>query len=356
MRPNYLHIYTIYLFVFLGFPFQKSYQEEIVECLLNGSPTALYSENVRRFVLSVRFFSPRTYEYMRELFSRNLPHASTIRKWYQNSSSNGLPGICSQSLKDLTAMVAEHKAEGTELLVALNFDEMSTRKNLQWSDSQKRFLGHITYGARAGPIDLPLAKQAIVYMVHGINFKFSLPIAFHFIETLNGEEKVELLTEIIGKITQCGARVLSVTFDGLISNVTMCDILGASFDLKDFRPYFYLPGSDRKIYIIFDPSHMIKLARNCIANNPFLMNKDKMTIKWEYFVTLEEFRTKKGFIRTHKLNKKHIQYKNFKMNVRLAVETLSDSVANSMQYLKTQGYGEFEESSATIEFTRYVTL
>lgn len=272
-----------------------------------------HSENVRRFVLSVRFFSPRAYDYMKEFFSNNLPHESTIRKWYQNSSANGLPGICSQSLQDLTAIVAEHKAKGTELLVALNFDEMSIRKNLQWSDSQKRFLGHITYGARAGRIDLPLATQAIVYMVHGINFKFSLPIAFHYIEALNGEEKVKLLTEIIGKINECGARVLSVTFDGLLSNVTMCDILGASFNLKNFRPYFFLPGDERKIYIIFDPSHMIKLARNCVANNSFLKNKDKMTIKWEYFETLEEFRTKKGFIRTHKLNKKHIQFKNFNM-------------------------------------------
>lgn len=322
--------------------------------MLNGSPTGLYSETVRQFALAVHFFSPRTYDYIREKFSKNLPHVSTIRKWYQHSSANGHPGICSQSLKDLAALVAEQKAKGSELLVALNFDEMAIRKNLQWNDSQKKFLGHTTYGVRMDREDLPLATQAIVYMVHGINFKFSFPIAFHFIQSLNGEEKVALLSEIIGKITECGARVLSVTFDGLISNVTMCNVLGASFDLDDFRPYFSVPGDKRKIYIIFDPSHMIKLARNCVANNSFLMNKDQLRIEWNYFETLEEFRNKRGFIRTHKLNKKHIQYKNFKMNVRLAVETLSNSVANSMQYLQSQGYKEFVESSATIEFIRFV--
>lgn len=42
------------------------------------------------------------------------------------------------------------------------------------------------------------------------------------------------------------------------------------------------------------------------------------------------------------------------MNVRLAVETLSNSVANSMQYLRNQGYEDFADSSATIEFIRFV--
>lgn len=231
---------------------------------------------------------------------------------------------------------------------------MAIRKGLQWSDSQKRFLGHTTYGIRADREELPLAKNAIVYMIHGVNHKFSFPIAFHFIESLNGQEKVNLLTTIINKITACKARVLSVTFDGLFSNTTMCELLGVNFDMSDFKPFFVLPGDSRKIYIMYDPSHMVKLARNCVANNSSLIDSDNLRIKWNYFVALEDFRVNKGFIHTHKMNKKHIQWKNFKMNVRVAAETLSNSVANSMQYLMCQGFPEFAKSDATIQFIRFV--
>lgn len=189
-------------------------------------------------------------------------------------------------------------------------------------------------------------------MLHGVSVNFSIPIAFYFIQNWTSLEKAELLKHIIGVVASCGARVLSVTFDGLISNVTMCESFGASFDVNDMRPYFVLPGDDRKIYIILDPSHMLKLARNCVANNITLIDGNKLRIKWKFFEALENFRVNKGFVLTHKLTKKHIQFRNFKMNVRLAAETLSNSVANSMGYLQNKGYKEFAKSSATINFTQ----
>lgn len=38
------------------------------------------------------------------------------------------------------------------------------------------------------------------------------------------------------------------------------------------------------------------------------------------------------------------------MNVKLAAQTLSSSVANAINYLDKEGYAEFQGSSATVEF------
>lgn len=137
--------------------------------MLHGTPTALYSENVRMFALTIHYSSPRAYNYIRTKYANNLPHVSTIRKWYQNCSANGDTGFCKQSFKNLAALANQQKANGSELICALNFDEIAIRKNLQWSDSQKKFLGHTTYGIRTDREELPLAKYAIEFMLHGVN-------------------------------------------------------------------------------------------------------------------------------------------------------------------------------------------
>lgn len=230
---------------------------------------------------------------------------------------------------------------------------MSIRKHLQWSDSQKQFLGFINYGFRSNIEEMPLAKNALVFMLNGINANFTMPIAFYFIDTLTAAEKANLLTEILNAIDGCGARTLTVTFDGLSTNFSMCALLGANLSMNDCKPFFFLSHDEfNKIYIILDPPHMEKLARNLLAEKKVLTNPDESEIKWTFFELLEDFRNTRGFILTHKINKKHMQWTRSKMNVRLAVETLSNSVAESMQFLMQEGYEEFSNAAATIKFIR----
>lgn len=52
------------------------------------------------------------------------------------------------------------------------------------------------------------------------------------------------------------------------------------------------------------------------------------------------------------MTRKHIEYDSNKMNVRLAAETLSLSVANSMEHLRNSRDHSFIEASGTITFTK----
>lgn len=308
--------------------------------------------SVRSFALTLHFHSPRAYNYLRERFDKHLPNTATIRKWYANSNSNGEPGICQQTLSTLKTLSAEMKAKGEKLVVALSFDEMAIRKNVKWSDAKKKFLGQITYGNRLEDDDnLPTANNAIVFLVTGVNSNFSLPVAYYFINNnLNCYEKEALISEIANELTHCDIRLITMTFDGAPTNFTTCELLGASFNDDDFRPYFQNPIDKSTIYIILDPSHMEKLARNCLAEKETIFNGSNLPIEWKYFVELENFRENNNLSHLHKLTKQHIQWMRAKMNVRIAVETLSHSVASTMQLLKENGVKEFLDSGPTSDF------
>lgn len=304
--------------------------------------------------MTLYFHGPRAYFYIRKKFNNQLPHKSTLQKWYANSSVSAESGFCRQSLEILEQKVEKAKAEGINPICAIVFDEMSIRKHLQWSRAQKKFLGQIDYGFRPDCSEVPIANNAIVFMLKGINFELCLPVAHYFINTLNGEEKATLLKAIITKITSYSVRVLSVTFDGLCTNIKTCRILGADFRLKNFRPFIKVPGDESRIYVILDPSHLLKLSRNIIGNHKVLTDGAGQKIEWRFFENLERMRVEKDFTHMHKLTKRHIDFKNVKMNVRVAAQTLSDSVANSMECLMNEGYEEFLESTSTIKYVRHI--
>ena len=51
----------------------------------------LYSPQLRSFALTLHFYSPHAYKYVRKMFDTCLPHPRTIEKWY--SSFDGTPGF-----------------------------------------------------------------------------------------------------------------------------------------------------------------------------------------------------------------------------------------------------------------------
>lgn len=292
--------------------------------------------------------SPGAYNYLREKFNYNLPHESTIRKWYANSTSNGGPGIQKDCFETLSKLVSTAHDTEKQVYSSLCYDEVAIKQLVQWSDARKKFMGYQTYGANN---ESKIASQAIVFLITGINFIFSIPVAYHFIGNLNQNLKAELLKEVITAITNIGIVVVNLTFDGLSANLQACVILGSSFALSDFRPYFPNPVNDSRIHVILDACHMMKLWRNTLANVKTLKDGNGEVIDWHFFEKLENYRIKNDFI-THKLTKRHILWYTNKMNVRLAAQTLSHSVSKSLLYLQDADCPGFRNSAATAEFAK----
>lgn len=325
---------------------------ELIDCFAGKrnqtSDNRQYSETVREFALQLHAISPRGYKFVREKFNKSLPHASTLRKWYAKSECNGRPGFITEALTTIKSMAKSMKEEGNPFLISISLDEIHIRKHLQWLHDKKLWSGYVSYGELVDD-KLPIAGEAIVFMATCLRSLTSIPIAYHFIVPLTANEKKNLLLQVLARIHEIDGTVVNITLDGLKANIFLCQLLGASIDVDDPKPYFIDPASEKNIYILFDPSHMLKLMRNTLGDLSFIRDPSRGKIEWIYYERLERLRVKNKFL-THRITKKHIQYYRNRMNVRLAAQTFSMSTASSMRYLSNK-MTIFKNSGATIFFT-----
>lgn len=297
------------------------------------------------------YYSPKAYGYIRKKFNNNLPNVSTLRKWYSNSDANGEAGISRESISMIRNLVAEANENNKPFLCSLSFDEMSIHRNVQYCAQEKKISGFITYGnLDAGEDELPVARYAIVFMVTDVSSQKSFPVAHHFIKSLNARQKADLIRNILEAITQAGATTINITCDGLVTNFSTLELLGAHLKIDNLQPSIRNPFNNTKINIFFDACHMLKLTRNCIESCKLITDDKDRPIEWRHFESLERFRGKNGFV-THKINSTHIDIARNKMKVSLAAQLLSRSAANSMAYLMESGEPCFEDCSGTIDFT-----
>lgn len=311
-----------------------------------------YSEDIRTFALTLRFYSPRAYDFVRAKFDKSLPHPVTIKKWYQQSSILASSGLCNRTIELLKGKVEEMKAEGKRLHCGIVHDEMHIKQLVQYDKHKKCFSGLISFGKIPDNAEmLPIATQVLVFLVSGINIPFHLPIAYYFVANLEGIDKVFLMRSIKKTLTDIGIIVPTSTFDGHPTNVTACEIMGSSFDLNDLHPQYI--NDDDEIFPFFDPPHMLKLIRNVLADKKIIYDRLGRAIEWRHFEQLVDIKEKDHFI-THKMTKKHIYYQQHEMTVSLAAQTFSNSTAKSMKSLMDRNHPGFENASGTIEFTRRI--
>lgn len=81
--------------------------QKILDCLTFGKSGKSYPEEVRSFCLTMSYYSPRGYEYLRKKFSNNLPAKCTMRNWY--ASINSAPGFTLEAFEALKLKVDELK-------------------------------------------------------------------------------------------------------------------------------------------------------------------------------------------------------------------------------------------------------
>lgn len=272
-----------------------------------------------------------------------------MRNWFK--SINGSPGFSKEALEILKQKAAEFAQKGEELVIDLIFDEMNIHKKVEFNHHKQRSEGYITYGTGHNEVNednRPIAKEALVFLASGVNENFKLPFGYEFTSSLSADEKVALTKEALLLLSKTGAKTIGMTFDGHKTNISMCKELDAGFN--NANPFIIHPHSCDEVYPILDACHMIKLARNTIANKKLLYDRQHRPIKWEYIEKLYQLQKTKEINLGNKLTKKHIQWDRHKMSVIIAVQTLSNSVAQSLQVLLDKGVAGFEGCEGTIEY------
>lgn len=311
-----------------------------------------FPPNVRLFSLRQQYYSTAAYESLRNYFNNNLPSKRTLQHWY--SSVDGEPGINASALEVILEKGESYNAkEGHQLHLTLISDEMSIRKDLCWKEKKKEFFGCSSVintsqiNEEAEPIALKSAKNALVFLVAGPDFK--IPLAYYLLNGLESIDRAVLTREVIRSIERCGVKLISLTSDGLRANVTTAELLGCKFAEK--KTYFDSPTHpEQHIYVIFDPPHMLKLVRKHFSRGNLYSTKG--LLDWNLLRLLVERQRGENFNLCNHLTQHHIDWHHKPMNVRLAAQVLSKSCSDVLEQLQEDGYEEFQNSAATIEFLR----
>jgi hypothetical protein len=128
-----------------------------------------------------------------------------------------------------------------------------------------------------------------------------------------------------------------------------------TYDTIDLK--FKHPTTGEDVFVIADPCHMLKLARNALAHLGTISDGEGEKIQWEHFQQLYILQEQKGLKMGNKLSPNHIKFEKHKMNVRLAAQTLSSSVADAIEFLDIDMKNpKFQNSSGTVKFTRTIDL
>lgn len=250
-----------------------------------------YPESVRSFSFNHHYLSVRGYESLRKYFNNNLPHPATIRSWYANCDLNVKPGVVEGCINILKMKHQELTAAGSGLVISLLFDEMHIRKMFQWCSSSKTMQGFLTIGPSSGTYTEEMAaNQVIVFMASGLNCNMQLPIAYHFIKSLDANMRMHVLLKVIDPIIDAGIKIANIVFDGYAPNRKMCELLGANLNVfsDQFKPYFEAKNGG-KIMIMLDISHMENLVRNTIGKELVIYDNSNEKIEWDKYVKLVEF-------------------------------------------------------------------
>ncbi len=290
---------------------------------------ASYPPEVRAFALTLYFYSPKGYSYVRDTFDLALPHPFVISSWY--SAMEGEPGFTDECFATLEARLRVMKEKGKDIYLSLMCDELSIMKRHEWDPSAQRFRGYVDLGCEEVQDNTILATSCLVFMVVSMNESWKLPIGFFFVHGLDGKERANLSLLALQKLEEAEVTVTTLVCDGPQQNTGMLRELGAKLDHNNMQSYFFTPGG-KKIYIMLDVCHMMKLVRNCLERQRNFRDLHGRDINWKYLVELELLQSREGLRCGTKITRRHISFHREKMKVKLATQLLSSSVADAIQY------------------------
>ena len=99
---------------------------------------------------------------------------------------------------------------------------------------------------------LPLAKDALVFMVVAVNSTWKVPCAYFLVDGLSAFERANLIKICLRKLFDVGVNVISLTCDGPSCHFSMLSELGVNLNPFNLTTSFPHPlNSEAKVYMHF---------------------------------------------------------------------------------------------------------
>lgn len=270
-------------------------------------------------------------------------------------SVNGEPGITKESLDVLKAKSTERARQGKKLYGCLLMDEIGHRQQVRWNHTNKKLDGKVPQEHAKGSGVRP-AKEALFFMVSGIEEPFKIPVGYFLINGISAEAKMDLVNTMLIALHDAGVTIRALVFDGTQANLSMAHLLGCNLKIDPEKPLvtkFEHPCSDHSVHVLLDVMHMLKLVRNTLHSRK-VIKTPRGEAKWEFLEKLNEFQIENGAKLGNKLSNNHIHFSNNKMKTIYAIQTISNGCAHALEVLKVFK-DEFLSCDATIELLRIFT-
>ena len=191
----------------------------------SGAPLpAQYSPALKGFALTLNFYSPSAYKFVRKTFDTCLPHPRTLRKWY--STIEVKAGFTEVSFSALKQQV--QSSPDNHGVFSLIMDEMAIRQQVEWDGN--KYHGFVDMGTELDDDCLPVAKEALTLMVVSHKSSFKVPIGYFLIDGLGSIERSNLVMQALSKLHSVGVNIVSLTCDGSPPNVSMITHLGCNLE------------------------------------------------------------------------------------------------------------------------------
>jgi len=330
-------------------PFMSFFWEQQQQYLRSSSTGVRYHPSIIRYCLSLVAKSSSAYEDLRYNEKTGtgvliLPSKRRLRD-YKNYIRPER-GFNSCIIKELIRKTADFSE--AEKYVVMLFDEMKIQENLVWDKHTGELIGYVDLGnaevnlATFNAVDT-IASHVLVLMIRSIVNPFKFSLANFATTAATASQLFTLFWKAVGILElSCQLKVLAVTCDGASSNrkffkmhLWMKEHDDETLDNVDvtYKTKNLHSTDGRFIYFIADQPHLLKTARNCLANSGsgkctrYLWNNGSFLL-WSHISQIFFEDQECGLHLLPKLTYDHIKLTSYSvMNVRLAVQILSSSVA-----------------------------
>lgn len=170
-----------------------------------------YSDEVKKFALTLLFYSPRAYKFIRKRCI--LPHPSRLHKYL--SSKKCEPGVLTEVLDFLKDKILKGDDVSHLKNVALIFDAMAIRETRVYDPKLDKNVGYVNLGGIANDDSEQLATEALFLQIVSFTKPFKCPVAYFLINKVNAHMQAQIIKCIIDQLYNIGITVRSLTCDGI---------------------------------------------------------------------------------------------------------------------------------------------
>jgi len=263
-----------------------------------------YSVKLKRFAIIQSFWSNSGYEDLRKHFC--LPSRRTISRKLEGITAD--PGILTSVIQHIKEQI-ESGRFGKECVMLI--DEMFLASRVSWDPQTRKVTGFTEMNGK-NESSHTLATAALFIFLVGLNGRrWRFPVSYHLTDHFKGDDLIPILNNVLTVTHEAGIDVRGIVFDGLSANKTYAEACGASFDVKNLMHYYFHPVAGIYVYIFLDAVHMVKLARNLLADKEevFIPGYEKPA-RFSHIEALHEFQVKYKCRLANKLSPIHVQFRN----------------------------------------------